>query len=127
SATQDIVIDAWRIERSESDEDLGLLTAAYQLGYRAAILVTDALILIAAAKLGWNTSYGLCAAATAIGLAATLLATEPNRTEASGSRAPSAPLYTPRGLFDAVAGPFVAFFRDHGVAAALLMLAAISL
>lgn len=129
SATQDIVVDAWRIERSESDEDLGLLTAAYQLGYRAAILATDALILLAAAKLGWNTSYGLCAAAVAIGLTATLFAAEPARADpaAAAAQTKAAPLYTPRGLFDAIAGPFIAFFRDHGVAAALLMLAAISL
>ena len=129
SATQDIVVDAWRIERSESDEDLGLLTAAYQLGYRAAILATDALILISAAKLGWNTSYGLCALAACIGLTATLFATEPARIdpEAAGAQKAAAPLWTPRGLFDAIVGPFIAFFRDHGVAAALLMLAAISL
>jgi PAT family beta-lactamase induction signal transducer AmpG len=128
SATQDIVVDAWRIERSESDEDLGLLTSAYQLGYRIAILATDALILIAAARLGWNTSYGLCAAAAGVGLAATLIATEPARSDPAVAGAQkAAPLYTPRGLFDAVAGPFIAFFRDHGVFAAVLMLAAISL
>lgn len=128
SATQDIVVDAWRIERAESDEDLGLLTAAFQLGYRIAILATDALILIAAAKLGWNNSYVLCALAVGIGLTATLFATEPARINPDAAQAQKGPpLWTPRGLFDAVVGPFVAFFRDHGVAAALLMLAAISL
>ncbi|MGA0606031.1 AmpG family muropeptide MFS transporter [Phenylobacterium sp. VNQ135] len=128
SATQDIVVDAWRIERAESDEDLGLLTAAYQLGYRIAILATDALILIAAAKLGWNNSYVLCALAVGIGLTATLFATEPARINPEAAQAQKGPaLWTPRGLFDAVVGPFIAFFRDHGVGAALLMLAAISL
>ncbi|KAK0350890.1 hypothetical protein LTR94_027179, partial [Friedmanniomyces endolithicus] len=38
SATQDIVADAWRIESAETDEDQGLLTSAFQLGYRFAIL-----------------------------------------------------------------------------------------
>ena len=37
SATQDIAIDAWRIESSRQPEELGLMSAAYQLGYRVAI------------------------------------------------------------------------------------------
>ncbi|MFH0344706.1 MAG: AmpG family muropeptide MFS transporter, partial [Chromatiales bacterium] len=43
SSTQDIVIDAWRIESADGDEELALLTAAHQLGYRAALLTTEAL------------------------------------------------------------------------------------
>jgi MFS transporter, PAT family, beta-lactamase induction signal transducer AmpG len=128
SATQDIVIDAWRIERAESDEDLGLLTAAFQLGYRIAILATDAWILLAAARLGWNNSYVICALAVGIGLTATLFASEPSRLKPEAAKAQSGPpLWTPRGLLDAIVGPFVAFFRSHGFGAALLMLAAISL
>ena len=57
SATQDIVIDAWRIESAESDEQQGLLTATSTLGYRGALLVTDSLILILAASVGWIASY----------------------------------------------------------------------
>ncbi|CAN7473901.1 MFS transporter [Phenylobacterium sp. LjRoot225] len=128
SATQDIVIDAWRIERAENDADLGLLTSAFQLGYRIAILCTDALILLAAAKLGWSNSYALCGLAVGIGLTATLFASEPARIhpeQAAAQKGPS--LRTPRGLWDAIIGPFVAFFRAHGVSAAVLMLAAISL
>ena len=44
SATQDIVIDAWRIEIAESNEQQGLLTSSATIGYRGALLVTDALI-----------------------------------------------------------------------------------
>src|ERR1700730_6614515 len=47
SSTQDIVVDAWRIEAADDSDELGLLSAAYQLGYRFALLTTDALILIA--------------------------------------------------------------------------------
>ena len=36
SSTQDIVVDAWRIEAASDSDELGLLSAAYQLGYRAA-------------------------------------------------------------------------------------------
>src|SRR5262249_32901459 len=61
SATQDIVIDAWRIEAAADSDELGLLSAAYQLGYRAAIIVTDALILISANHLGWPVSYEMMA------------------------------------------------------------------
>jgi PAT family beta-lactamase induction signal transducer AmpG len=125
SATQDIVIDAWRIESAESSGELALLTSTYQLGYRSALLVTDALILIAAAKVGWSLSYGLMAALIGLGLAATLLAREP-LASTRGSAAHSASLWTPQGLFDAIAGPFIAFFKQHG-SWALLMLVAISL
>ncbi len=53
SSTQDIVVDAWRIEAATDSDELGLLSAAYQLGYRGALLVTDSLILISASRLGW--------------------------------------------------------------------------
>ncbi|HEY4560126.1 MAG TPA: MFS transporter, partial [Lysobacter sp.] len=124
SATQDIVIDAWRIESSEKGEELALLSSAYQLGYRAALLVTDALILILAAHIGWMASYELMAAGMAIGLVATLWAREPDASLRAAATHGS--LLTGRGLYDAIIGPFVAFFRAHG-SWALLMLVAISL
>ena len=123
SSTQDIVIDAWRIERADGDEELALLTAVHQLGYRAALLTTEALILIVAAGIGWPASYGLLAGAMGIGMAAAWFAPEPHRII---SGAVEATLWSRRGLFDAMAGPFIAFFRTHGHNA-LLMLAAISL
>ena len=51
SATQDIVIDAWRIEAADDQDEIGLLTAADQLGYRVAILIADAAIIAGAAAL----------------------------------------------------------------------------
>src|SRR3954469_15990119 len=57
SSTQDIVVDAWRIEAATDSDELGLLSAAYQLGYRAALLVSEALILISEGHLGWPISY----------------------------------------------------------------------
>lgn len=124
SATQDIVVDAWRIETSESGEELALLSAGYQLGYRAALLVTDSLILIVAAWIGWSLSYQSIALAMGIGLAATMLAREP--AASSQVAQGQASLWTPEGMFEAIAGPFIAFFKKHG-RWALLMLAAISL
>lgn len=126
SATQDIVVDAWRIEIASSGEELGLLTSGHQFGYRAALLATDALILILAAYIGWAPSYGLMAALMGAGmLTVLLLAREPAASQAP-QVAQHAPLWTLSGVFDAVAGPFIAFFRSHG-SWALLMLAAISL
>ncbi|WP_147653490.1 AmpG family muropeptide MFS transporter [Vulcaniibacterium gelatinicum] len=125
SATQDIVIDAWRIESADSNEQQGLLTSTATLGYRGALLVTDALILIVAAQVGWVLSYGLMAALMGVGMAAVLLAREPAASVRAAATSQPA-LYTPQGLYDAVLGPFVAFFRQHGQWA-LLMLVAISL
>lgn len=124
SATQDIVIDGWRIESAAQDEELGLLTAAAQLGYRAALLATDALILFLAAKIGWPSSYVVAAAIMGVGIVAVLLAKEPARVEMALAK--GLPLWTPRGLFDAIAGPFIVFFQTHK-SLALLMLAAVSL
>lgn len=126
SATQDIVIDAWRIEIADSTEELGLLTSGTQFGYRTALLVTDALILIMATYVGWAPSYWVMAALMGVGMfAALFLAREP-----AASQAPQvvghAPLWTVSGLWDAIGGPFVMFFKTHGKWA-LLMLAAISL
>ena len=125
SSTQDIVIDAWRIESADSDEQQGLLTSTSTLGYRGALLVTDALILILAANIGWSLSYGLMAVLMAVGVIAVLMAREPETTVLAALK-PHPTLFTLRGLFDAVIGPFVAFFRQHG-RWALLMLLTISL
>jgi PAT family beta-lactamase induction signal transducer AmpG len=127
SATQDIVIDAWRIESAESGEELGLLSSAYQFGYRMALLATDALILIAAAHIGWRVSYTACGFAMIVGIGATLIALEPARADSViEQKSREAPLSSLRGLFDAIAGPFTVFFRTHGWLA-LLMLVAIGL
>ncbi len=123
SATQDIVVDAWRIESADSGEELALLSTAYQLGYRGALLITDALILVLAAYIGWSLSYTTMVALMAVGLVAALKAREPGGV---GAHYGEPMLWTTRGLFDAVIGPFIAFFRRHRQWA-FLMLATISL
>ena len=126
SSTQDIVVDAWRIEAASDSDELGLLSAAYQLGYRAALLVTDALILLAANHWGWPVSYTGMAALMAVGVCASAVAVEPLRAKpVFQANARVAPLWTMRGFFDAVIGPFAEFFRVYGWLA-LLMLAMIS-
>ncbi|MBC6981475.1 MFS transporter [Caulobacter sp. 17J80-11] len=80
SATQDIVVDAWRIEAAENSEELGMLSSAYQLGYRFAIIVSDALILIIANHTSWAISYYVMAAFMAVGVFGVLRAPEPDAT-----------------------------------------------
>ncbi len=127
SSTQDIVIDAWRIEISENSSELGLLSSAYQLGYRAALLLTDALILIAANHLGWPISYTMMGVLMGVGFLATWKATEPSRADqVMENKEAVSPLWTLRGFIDAVLGPFFAFFRTHRWLG-LLMLAVILL
>jgi PAT family beta-lactamase induction signal transducer AmpG len=57
SATQDIVIDAWRVEVADDVATLDLLSAVYQLGYRLAALAGGALALVLAARIGWANVY----------------------------------------------------------------------
>lgn len=124
SATQDIAVDAWRIEVAADPDELGLLTSAAQLGYRMALLVTDALIIAAAARVGWSLSYVAMAFLMALCTVATLLAVEPVRTEAVRLSKP--PLWSLRGLSDAVVGPFVDFFSKHrGIGVVMLLMVAL--
>lgn len=119
SATQDIVVDAWRVEISDASEDMALLSSAYQLGYRAAMLLTDALILILAGAIGWSLSYSVMGVAMAVGVVATLFAAEPKRNPVVGE---SAQVWSWRGIYDAILGPFVEFFKHHGQKAILILL-----
>ena len=126
SSTQDIVVDAWRIEAASDSDELGLLSAAYQLGYRGALLVTDSLILISASRLGWPISYSMMAV---------LMARRPVRELRRDRAAAGRRSWRDRGtrgraasgggFIDAVIGPFAEFFRVYGWLA-LLMLAMIS-
>src|SRR5260221_12327972 len=127
SATQDIVVDAWRIESTDDGEEQGLLASAYQFSYRLALLCTDSVILTVAAVVGWRMSYGIYGACMAVGMIATWFAKEPQRADALiGEKKSEAQFWTLRGFFDAVVGPFIAFFRAHGWLA-FVMLTAISL
>jgi PAT family beta-lactamase induction signal transducer AmpG len=128
AATQDTVIDAWRIESASDTEELGLLTAAYSLGFRGALLATETLIFLIAMKLGWPTAYALFAGAMAIGLGAALLAREPTMAdEVMEAKSRSAVIHPGRAIGDAVIGPIIVFFRAHGVGLAALMLGMITL
>jgi PAT family beta-lactamase induction signal transducer AmpG len=72
-ATQDVAIDAWRIEVVD-ESFYGTMAAAYQWGYRIAMIVAGALPLILADQYGWNLSYAVMAGCMLIAVGATLLA-----------------------------------------------------
>jgi PAT family beta-lactamase induction signal transducer AmpG len=120
SATQDIAIDAWRIEAGSNSDEVGLLTSAAQLGYRIALLVTDAAIIAAAQRVGWPISYGAMAVLMVVGVVATFFAFEPQRADEVLHAKP--PLWSRKGLVDAIVGPFVDFFRKHRIAGLVILL-----
>ena len=72
-STQDIAIDAWRIESAEISKQ-GAMAAAYQWGYRVAMIIAGAVPLLLAEAYGWNFSYALMAALMTIGVVAVLAA-----------------------------------------------------
>lgn len=76
SASQDIVIDAWRIETFPPRLQ-GAAMAAYVWGYRAALLISGAGAIALATPLGWHLSLLLMAALAAAGIPVSLAAREP--------------------------------------------------
>jgi PAT family beta-lactamase induction signal transducer AmpG len=73
TATQDIAIDAWRIEAAESLKQ-GAMAAAYQWGYRIGMIIAGAVPLLVADAYSWNVSYSLMAVLMAVGVVAVLAA-----------------------------------------------------
>ncbi len=76
SASQDIVIDAWRIETFPASRQ-GEALALYVWGYRIAILVSQSGAIWLASRAGWHQAYAIMAALALCGLLPTLLAREP--------------------------------------------------
>lgn len=71
AATQDIVIDAWRIEAADVERQ-GVMAAAYQWGYRIAIVVAGAAPLVLAERFNWHVSYAVMAGLMLVGVAGAL-------------------------------------------------------
>jgi PAT family beta-lactamase induction signal transducer AmpG len=57
SATQDVAVDAWRIDVADERTPVELLSAIYQFGYRIASIVGGALALVMAARMSWSLVY----------------------------------------------------------------------
>lgn len=135
-ATQDIAIDAWRIEAVPQSMQ-GVMAAAYQLGYRVAILANQAGALWLAGEYDWNVSYTVMAALMGIGILTTLVIPEPDAPVTRETRVREqrvidwmeekahwpAPLRRAGGHFiGAVVCPFADFFQRNPVTVSLLIL-----
>jgi len=113
-ATQDIAVDAYRIEIAPIQEQ-GALVATYSLGYRIGLIIAGALAAIMADHVDWTVVYATMSAAMIVPIVANLMAREPE----------VAPVVT-HGWRDAmrvaVLDPFADFFRRYSWALALAIL-----
>jgi PAT family beta-lactamase induction signal transducer AmpG len=140
AATQDIAIDAWRIESASADKQ-GAMAAAYQIGYRSALMVASAGALIIAGQSGFRVSYLTMTALVGIGVITTLLVREPTPvvSETAEQREHRAVewmatrAHWPRWMQEAgawfvgaVVGPILDFFGRYGLKLGLLIFAFIS-
>jgi PAT family beta-lactamase induction signal transducer AmpG len=111
SASQDIVIDAWRVEIL-SPEEQGPGAGMIQTGYRVAMLVAGAGALIVAAHAGWFAAYATMAGLLSITMLVFLLGPEPAPPPALADRSRGGRLEALREwLATAVVGPFADFMR----------------
>ncbi|MEP6939388.1 MAG: MFS transporter [Rudaea sp.] len=139
SATQDIAVDAYRIE-SVGAEWQGAMAAAYQIGYQVALITAGAGALLVASGQGWTAAYLAMAAFAAVGLVTTLLIDEPQTRIDRATLAQEARViaflersaHWPELLRNAVAWligavvcPIVDFFTRNGWLVALPLLALI--
>ena len=67
SATQDIAVDAWRIEAAANDDEQATLAAAYQYGYKVGMVVAGGVALVIAGAVNFNAAYMAMACAMALG------------------------------------------------------------
>jgi PAT family beta-lactamase induction signal transducer AmpG len=103
SASQDIVVDAWRRE-SLSTEELGFGSSVHVAGYLFAFrMISGALALILSDFMSWQVVYSLMTGGVFLGLLATLMSEEPEISAAA-----------PKTLRDSVIDPFVDYFKRPG-------------
>ena len=136
SATQDIAVDAYRIEAA-GQEWQGAMAATYQTGYQLALITAGAGALTAAAGHGWTAAYLVMALCVAVGIATTLVIAEPQaridratlmqeaRVVAFLERSahwPAALRNAVAWLIGAVVSPFVDFFVRYGLKAGIPIL-----
>ncbi|WP_386083443.1 MFS transporter [Vreelandella sp. F11] len=82
SATQDIAIDAYRIESADDDVQAAM-ASTYIIGYRGGLLAAGAGALYIAASASWDVAYMSMAALMGIGVLTVLLRPEPKRASLS--------------------------------------------
>jgi PAT family beta-lactamase induction signal transducer AmpG len=110
SASQDIVIDAWRVEILEMDMQ-GPGAGMIQTGYRIAMLVSGAGALVIASLAGWFAAYATMAALLGVGMLVFLFGPEPKVAAETKPAGAAGWAGIRRTLATAVAGPFTDFMR----------------
>jgi PAT family beta-lactamase induction signal transducer AmpG len=136
AATQDIALDAWRIE-SGPPQLQGAMVALYQVGYRIALITGSAGALTIADTAGWHASYATMAALVAIGVITTLIVPEPHPAVPRESAVreqrviawierrahwPPPLLHAGEWFVSAVVCPLLDFFGRYGPSLAVLLL-----
>ncbi len=121
SASQDIVIDAYRIEILDADEQ-GAGAAMTQAGYRLGAIAAGAGALLLAEKIDWSQVYLVMAVLVVVGMVAAILAPDPELRNSDLADSRSGP-----GFRSMVIDPFVEFFQRNGLTTAVIILAFILL
>jgi PAT family beta-lactamase induction signal transducer AmpG len=109
SASQDIVIDAYRTDILH-EEERGAGVAVFVAGYRIAMLVSGALAMVLSDGIGWRNTYLLMASLMGVGIVAVLASQEPITTGTP-----------PRTIKDAVELPLKDFFGRESAFAMLFL------
>ncbi len=117
-ATQDTVVDAYRIEIAPLDAQAAL-AATYTLGYRFGFILSGAGVLYLAQLVDWRSAYMMAAALLLLPVGATLLSREPAPTAALAVRSVD--------LVGSFVEPLRAFFTRRGIVMALALLAFVGL
>jgi PAT family beta-lactamase induction signal transducer AmpG len=116
SASQDIVIDAYRIEVLEEHEQ-GVGAASTQFGYKVGNLATGAGAIALSDFIGWFSVFAIMAALVLVGMITVLLAPEPQRSADEQADRPASPR---AWLNKAVLAPLADFVQRRGWAVILL-------
>lgn len=116
SASQDIVIDAYRVEILE-ERQYGAGAAAVQFGYRTAMLVSGAGALLLASVMPWFWVYATMAALVGIGVLTILFSREPASPASVVKPAPGLVAWAQ----DAFVGPFADMLKRHGWTVAVIL------
>jgi len=110
SASQDIVIDAYRTDVLR-EKERGAGAAVFVMGYRIAMLVSGALALVLSDRIGWQNTYLLMAGIMSIGIISALIGPEPEQKA-----------IPPKNLQDAVLGPLKDYFSRKAAILLLLLI-----
>jgi PAT family beta-lactamase induction signal transducer AmpG len=110
SASQDIVIDAYRTDVLR-EQERGVGAAVFVMGYRIALLVSGALALILSDHIGWRKTYLLMAAVMGMGILSTLFGPEPEEKAVP-----------PGTMKEAVWGPMKDYFSRNSAFWLLLLI-----